>query len=791
MSWLCLPLLLFDEGVHGAEADGVFSPALPELLGARQGLSFGWDEADEAGEVDDEGADVGGGFGRCADDVVVPEQDVQDPDLVFGEQLGGGRVGGVAGAALEVHDAPGGDGVEGEALAQVVGVVEAPVLDAGAGLEDSEELLDGPACLVPPEDAQGVVPVRAALGGEQQPVGRLLQVWRRVGLGGADGEQPERFLARAVERRDDVELGGAHLEAGGPLPPGLVGAVVAARGDPDGPGGEDRELGGGLPQAPGRAVGGEDPAPGAPAGAHQQAAPAAAGGGEQLPEVPLAVADGDHAGPRAGVGELAGALQALQPAGAVLRVAAAEVAVDVEDAERAARLGDGQPGVDADAERPVVGAADLVEAARRAGQRGVVQVGGVLDGEHHPLPGAALDGRLPVSRHDVLHAHPAVRQQPVGRLLRGLAGEDLRDPRAGGILPRPPHGGNAGAHAPVGVGAAGVLDVGPVHAAGDAQVAAGAEGCARPARELLPPVVGQRLDEHFAGGGRAAAPPFREPIRGARAAQPAAGGVAGALVLRGDVGVDGQRALAGERLPVVGQPVGGQRQDVRGEVAHPRAGQDQEAVVLDQQAEVGGPRVRGPADERVARPLAPLGGAEADAAEPPVAPGDDPVVEHPAGAPRPAVRVVGLDHRPPQAPVAVRDRLQPHAAEFAQRGGQLDIGVSRLDTPPGLAGRDGRARARLRQPDPQPLRQPRQRPVRLRHARLAARVHPAGLRAQAARQRTPRPPRLARRPLQPRERAVREVSKPDLHDAGTVPESDRLVKCVPLTGHAPPAVNER
>ena len=138
VSWLCLPLLLFDEGVHGAEADGVFSPALPELLGARQGLSFGWDEADEPGEVDDEGADVGGGFGRCADDVVVPEQDVQDPDLVFGEQLGGWHVRGVAGAALEVHDAPGGDGVEGEALAQVVGVVEAPVLDAGAGLEDSE-----------------------------------------------------------------------------------------------------------------------------------------------------------------------------------------------------------------------------------------------------------------------------------------------------------------------------------------------------------------------------------------------------------------------------------------------------------------------------------------------------------------------------------------------------------------------------------------------------------------------------------------------------------------------------
>ena len=777
---------MFDECVHGAEADGVFSPALPELLGARQGLALGWDEADEPGEVDDEGADVGGGFGRGADDVVVPEEDVKDSDLVFGEQLGGWHVRGVPGAALEVHDAPGGDGVEGEALAQVVGVVEAPVLDAGAGLEDSEELLDGPACLVPPEDAQGVVPVRAALGGEQQPVRGVLQVWRRVGLGGADGEQPEWFFAPVVVRRDDVELGGAHLDAGGPLPPGLVGAVVAARADRDGPGGEDREFGGGLPQAPGRAVRGEDPALGAPAGAHQQAAPAAAGGGEQLPGVPLAVADGDHAGPRAGVGELAGALQALQPAPAVHPVAAAEVAVDVEHPERAARLGDGQPGVDEDAERPVVGAAEAVEAVRRAGQRAVVQVGGVLQGEHHPLPGAALDGRLAVSRHDVLHAHPAVRQQPVGRLLRGLAGEDLRDPRAGGILPRPPHGGNAPAHAPVGVGAAGVLDVGPVHAAGDAQAAAGAEGCARPARELLTPAGAQRLDEHFAGGGRAAPPPLRDLLRDVRAAQPAIGGVAGAAVLRGDVGVDGQRSLAGERLPVFRQPPGGQRQDVRGEVAHPRAGQDQEAVVLDQQAEVGGPRVRGPADERVAGPLAPLRGAEADAAEPPVAPGDDPVVQHPAGAPRPAVRVVGLHHRPPQPPVAVRDRLQPHAAELAERGGQFDIGVSRLDTPPGLAGRDGRARARLRQPDPQPLRQPRQRPLRLRHARLAPRVHPAGLRAQVARQRTPRPPRLARRPLQPREGTVREVSKPDLHDAGTVPESAHLVKCVRLTGHAPP-----
>ena len=39
---------------------------------------------------------------RGADDVVVPEQDVQDLDLVFGEQLGGWHVRGVAGAALTI-----------------------------------------------------------------------------------------------------------------------------------------------------------------------------------------------------------------------------------------------------------------------------------------------------------------------------------------------------------------------------------------------------------------------------------------------------------------------------------------------------------------------------------------------------------------------------------------------------------------------------------------------------------------------------------------------------------------
>ncbi len=94
----CHSFLDSDVGVDGVEADGVFAPALPELLGARKGLALGGDEADELGE------------------------------------------------ALEGHDAPGGDGVEGEALAVV--------LDAGADLEDAEVLLNGPAGLV---SAQEVV----------------------------------------------------------------------------------------------------------------------------------------------------------------------------------------------------------------------------------------------------------------------------------------------------------------------------------------------------------------------------------------------------------------------------------------------------------------------------------------------------------------------------------------------------------------------------------------------------------------------------------------------------------
>ena len=78
-----------------------------------------------------------------------------------------------AGQEGEVPDPERGDRVEGEALLQVVGLVEAAVLDARADLERMEEALDPPAQLVPAQNRAGGVEAGLALAGQQHPVQRL------------------------------------------------------------------------------------------------------------------------------------------------------------------------------------------------------------------------------------------------------------------------------------------------------------------------------------------------------------------------------------------------------------------------------------------------------------------------------------------------------------------------------------------------------------------------------------------------------------------------------------------
>ena len=121
-----------------------------KIFGTGHWLSFGWDEADISREIDGEGSGVGDivGRGPASDHAVVVQAQIEHEDFVSGHDLVGGPVGGFPGGAIQTEHAPRGDGVEREALAQVLGIVEAAVLDASSGLEDAEELFDGPARFV-------------------------------------------------------------------------------------------------------------------------------------------------------------------------------------------------------------------------------------------------------------------------------------------------------------------------------------------------------------------------------------------------------------------------------------------------------------------------------------------------------------------------------------------------------------------------------------------------------------------------------------------------------------------
>ena len=76
-------------------------------------------------------------------------------DVLPGDMASGRVVRPLAGQEGEVPDAERGDGVEGETLLQVIGLVEATVLDAGADLECVEEAFVPPAQFVPAQRGAG------------------------------------------------------------------------------------------------------------------------------------------------------------------------------------------------------------------------------------------------------------------------------------------------------------------------------------------------------------------------------------------------------------------------------------------------------------------------------------------------------------------------------------------------------------------------------------------------------------------------------------------------------------
>ena len=171
----------------------------PEFCGTGHWLSFGWDEADISTEIDGEGSEVGDivGRGPAADHAVVVQAQIEHEDFVSGHDLVGGAVGGFPGGAIQIEHAPRGDGVEREALAQVLGIVEAAILDAGSGLEDAEELFDRPARFVPLADSVGPFGRGLAFGAKQQPAEWLASAGGRVALGNEHGGHGQRARCAA------------------------------------------------------------------------------------------------------------------------------------------------------------------------------------------------------------------------------------------------------------------------------------------------------------------------------------------------------------------------------------------------------------------------------------------------------------------------------------------------------------------------------------------------------------------------------------------------------------------
>ena len=305
----------------------------------------------------------GGAFGRTPR---LRRSSFEDSGGVLGDGVDGGGVGRLPRRAGDVEDAAGGGGVEGEAFAQILGVVEPSLLDAQPGLQDPEELLDRPALAVEADGRPRVLGAGLPGAREQQPGGGL-RPCGGIGLDGGDREHLQVRLAGPAFGRNQRDAGGAQLQLQAAAGPGAGSAAGLDR---------DRRLvqnglrGHEAAQILGAAVRQPDPAALRAAGADQKLRPSAFRLAQKLPDVALAVAHDHGPGAGAGAGQLVRLVEPLQPAPALRRPAAAsEVGVDRDRAERAAVLAGGQAEVGGEPLGPAPAAAERGPAPPRSRAR--------------------------------------------------------------------------------------------------------------------------------------------------------------------------------------------------------------------------------------------------------------------------------------------------------------------------------------------------------------------------------------------------------------------------------------
>ncbi len=110
----------------------------------------------------------------------------------------GRKFGCVASEASESEQAPGDDGLDGEATFQPLALVVIEELGPAAGLEDAVPLLDTPAQAVLVQDPLGVLGRGDALAGQQGPAERGRALGRALLDGTEDGHGDRRGLAVRV-----------------------------------------------------------------------------------------------------------------------------------------------------------------------------------------------------------------------------------------------------------------------------------------------------------------------------------------------------------------------------------------------------------------------------------------------------------------------------------------------------------------------------------------------------------------------------------------------------------------
>ncbi|MCY4196332.1 MAG: hypothetical protein OXD33_05360 [Rhodobacteraceae bacterium] len=143
-------------------------------------------------------------------------QQQQNLDVFSFQIPDGQRVGAISTQPGQVPNPKCGHRIERNAFAQIIRMIELPVMDPRAWLQGIKESFNLPAQAIPVQDHPGRIEISRACGAQQHPVQRFLPAGRRH-LPGRDGQHPDRLTGTGLRwdqlhfHRTNRELGLAFL----------------------------------------------------------------------------------------------------------------------------------------------------------------------------------------------------------------------------------------------------------------------------------------------------------------------------------------------------------------------------------------------------------------------------------------------------------------------------------------------------------------------------------------------------------------------------------------------------